>query len=283
MRYVNNNPNRKERVMDNNAYIENVNSLTVFVEGQIFNINADHVNYEEILGACEDGDWEIVSDLADQTKAVEEWDEDISVKDGVIFFGDTELHNSLTSRILSMIQQDKDATALVNFLSNLLKNPSNRSIMELYDFLAVSNLPITSDGYFLAYKSVGSDYMDRHSGKNRHHIGDVVSMPRNMVDDDKDRTCSRGLHFCSLSYLRGFWGFGGHTMILKINPADVVSIPADYDNAKGRCCKYEVLAEYGNEDKGEWTEESVVETALDASNRPDYYDKRGPDGRFIRS
>jgi hypothetical protein len=32
-------------------------------------------------------------------------------------------------------------------------------------------------------------------------------------------------------------------MILKINPADVVSIPTDYDGAKGRCCAYEVVAE----------------------------------------
>jgi hypothetical protein len=32
-------------------------------------------------------------------------------------------------------------------------------------------------------------------------------------------------------------------MILKINPADVVSIPADYNGAKGRCCKYTVVAQ----------------------------------------
>ena len=32
-------------------------------------------------------------------------------------------------------------------------------------------------------------------------------------------------------------------MILKINPADVVSVPNDYNGAKGRCSKYEVIAE----------------------------------------
>ncbi len=30
-------------------------------------------------------------------------------------------------------------------------------------------------------------------------------------------------------------------MILKINPADVVSIPNDYNGAKGRACRYEVI------------------------------------------
>jgi hypothetical protein len=33
-------------------------------------------------------------------------------------------------------------------------------------------------------------------------------------------------------------------MILKINPRDVVAIPADYNNTKGRCCRYEVIGEY---------------------------------------
>ena len=32
-------------------------------------------------------------------------------------------------------------------------------------------------------------------------------------------------------------------MILKINPADVVAIPKDYNNTKGRTCRYEVIGE----------------------------------------
>jgi hypothetical protein len=32
-------------------------------------------------------------------------------------------------------------------------------------------------------------------------------------------------------------------MILKINPRDVVSIPSDYNNSKGRTCRYEVIDE----------------------------------------
>ena len=32
-------------------------------------------------------------------------------------------------------------------------------------------------------------------------------------------------------------------MVLKINPRDVVSIPNDYNNQKGRCCRYEVIDE----------------------------------------
>ena len=38
-------------------------------------------------------------------------------------------------------------------------------------------------------------------------------------------------------------------MILKINPRDVVSIPSDYGDTKGRCCLYEVIGELENTEK----------------------------------
>jgi hypothetical protein len=71
--------------------------------------------------------------------------------------------------------------------------------------------------------------------------GCVVEMERNAVDDNKDQTCSTGLHFCGMSYLSHFGG--ERTVIVKINPRDVVSIPSDYNDAKGRACRYEVIGE----------------------------------------
>ena len=35
-------------------------------------------------------------------------------------------------------------------------------------------------------------------------------------------------------------------MLVKVDPADVVSIPVDYNNTKMRCCRYEVIGEYEN-------------------------------------
>ena len=68
------------------------------------------------------------------------------------------------------------------------------------------------------------------------------------------QTCSYGLHFCSEGYLRHFGG--DRVVILKINPRDVVSIPTDYNNTKGRCCRYEVIGEVGvnPEDEKEFTQ-----------------------------
>jgi hypothetical protein len=46
--------------------------------------------------------------------------------------------------------------------------------------------------------------------------------------------------------------FGGdRIMIVKINPADVVSIPSDYNDTKGRACRYEVIGELNKEEAPE--------------------------------
>jgi hypothetical protein len=69
-------------------------------------------------------------------------------------------------------------------------------------------------------------------------------MERMNVDDDPNHTCSAGLHFCAYSYLSSYGSSGNDkVMLVKVNPADVVSIPTDYNNAKARCCRYEVVQE----------------------------------------
>ena len=74
-------------------------------------------------------------------------------------------------------------------------------------------------------------------------------MPRHEVDDNSAKECSAGLHFCSASYLPTFTnsrsGNGGQTrtVVVLIDPADVVAFPKDYDGSKGRTWRYEVLFE----------------------------------------
>jgi hypothetical protein len=146
-----------------------------------------------------------------------------------------------------MLEEGFSIEPMVLFMHNLLKNPSKRSVDELYGFLEKNNLPITPDGYFLAYKKVRNDFLDIHSGTMDNSPGTVVEMERYKVDDNKDQTCSTGLHFCGMSYLSHFGSGGDRTVIVKIDPADVVSIPSDYNGAKGRACRYEVIGELGVE------------------------------------
>jgi hypothetical protein len=149
---------------------------------------------------------------------------------------------------------------MLKFLENLYKNPSYRAITELYTFLANKALPITDDGCFLGYKSVivyhGSDIVgldgnqikdgdlvDKYTGKSyRNNVGDNPQMLRFKVDDNCERHCSQGLHVGAIPYVKSYTG--DKIMLVKVNPANVVSVPTDANCQKVRVCSYEVIGEY---------------------------------------
>lgn len=223
-------------------YIVTDNTVSIMVDGDMKVITDSHMNYTSIRKAIADERFDDAISLIDVAKEVSDFGGGlVTVKGGIVYYGEQGLHNSLTSRILKMKEEGFNISPMAKFLENLMQNPSNRAVTELYGFLEYGDLPITDDGHFLAYKMVREDFTDCHSGKFDNSPGKVVEVRRNEVDEDKDRTCSYGLHFCSQGYL-GHYG-GQKVVILKINPKDVVSIPSDYNNTKGRCCRYEVLRE----------------------------------------
>ncbi len=225
--------------------------ICTVIEGKAYTVEKTHTNYDSILATVKEMDWNKFVSLVDLTSPIKAYLENsntagkVELNDGAITYEGEVIHNSLTNRILDFVKEGLPFEPLMNFLGNLMLNPSKRAVDELYDFLEAGELPITEDGYFLAYKNVNDNYMDIHSGTFDNSIGKVCKMPRNKVNDDKNETCSDGLHFCSIKYLPHFSASeGGHTMIVKINPRDCVSFPVDYNNTKGRCCEYEVVAEY---------------------------------------
>jgi hypothetical protein len=50
-------------------------------------------------------------------------------------------------------------------------------------------------------------------------------------------------------------------VIVKINPRDVVSIPTDYNDSKGRACRYEVVDEIDKDKADEAFAKTVQATA----------------------
>ena len=224
-------------------------NLTVVLEGKPYSIAKDTPGFDNLLDMIRKGEPEAtikdfierdVRRLQDAAKALGD-DVAIDVRGGVVTYKGQEVRNTLTDKMLEMLEEGFDLAPMSKFLSNLMSNPSMRAVNELYGFLEKGNLPITPDGCFLAYKAVRSDFKDIHSGTMDNSVGRVVEMPRNAVDDNKDKTCSYGLHFCSVDYLKHFARRDGNVVILKINPKDVVSIPADYNDTKGRCARYEVV------------------------------------------
>lgn len=195
-----------------------------------------------------------------------------------------ELHNAMTERILNMLDDGFDAAPFVAFMTNLLSNPSKTAIDELYLFLEATGLPITTDGHFIAYKMVNENYTSIHDNKFRNDVGTVVEMPRHEVDDNRNQTCSTGLHFCSKEYLPKYGSAPGTRLLLvKINPADVVSIPSDYNNSKGRAAKYLIwkdITEPGWREKygvTDYNTQSVEAGDWDDSDWDEIYDENKED------
>ena len=228
------------------SYVVTKNTATIIIGGKQHTLTKDHPNFYKIRqGILDEIDVTHLLDVSVSINTIKDFHiGEVESKGDVLMYKGVELHNTLTNRIISLHYDGEDITQMVAFLSNLMENPSATAIEEFYGFLEHGQLPITEDGYFLAYKKINSNFTDCFSGTFDNSVGKVVSMPRNMVDDRRDNTCSHGLHFCSKDYLPNFGNSGDNiVVVLKINPKDVVSIPSDYHDTKGRCCEYTVLCE----------------------------------------
>jgi hypothetical protein len=232
-------------------YLLQGKNIILVVDGKSHTISKDtHMNYGKIVDALKAKDWDELRELIEPAKAIVNFGKGyVKIEDGVVYWKDAPFNNALSTRMIEMYQDGFPIDPMVRFMENLMQNPSKRSVDQVYGFLEKNKLPITEDGHFLAYKKVRSDYKDIHSGTFDNSVGQVIEMDRNLVDDNPDSHCSTGLHFCSESYLQSFGSVSDPVMILKINPADVVSIPTDYNGAKGRCMKYEVVAEVEGDPK----------------------------------
>ncbi|ANM46422.1 RIIB lysis inhibitor [Morganella phage vB_MmoM_MP1] len=166
---------------------------------------------------------------------------DMEITGGELFYKGLPIRNGVVDRIIQSMQNGEDFEFYIPFLENLLMNPSRKAVMRLYDFLVANDIKITEDGHFIGWKVVRKDYTDWHSGQFDNSPGQLVTMERNQVDEDDNRTCSSGLHVCSKSYIKHFGGSSSRIVSVKVHPRDVVSIPTDYADSKMRTCGYLVL------------------------------------------
>lgn len=232
--------------MTNFGSLATDNGLAIFYNGKMWNVANDHQNFENILEAINNKNYDSLEGLIDVAQIVSRWfvdHLDAEVRDGIIWINGRAVAERVSQKVLDMIAAGNPADPLIRFLDKLNSNPSFSAQQELLLFLHANNFMIHEDGDILAYKGVRSDYTDIHTGTESNVVGATLSMERNLVNDNRNETCSRGYHFAAHEYASTWSSSIGHLMILKIHPADVVSIPYDYDNQKGRCCRYTVIGE----------------------------------------
>jgi hypothetical protein len=248
-------------------YTLSQDSITVFAGGKMHTVLSGHKNFDLLRDHLKQAEHsiEVIMRLADREQSIRESAAGTKVEiiHGTVYYEGQELNNALTSKLLNLLDDGFDATPWVKFLENLMLNPSFRSRECLFGFLDNFNAPITPEGNFIAFKRIRQDWMDIHSGTMDNSVGTVVKMDRSKVDDDPQHTCSSGLHVCADQYLTHFAdAASSRTVVVEVNPANVVAVPYDYNFAKMRVCEYKVVEEI---------EPARIPEILDSEMYGDYY------------
>lgn len=235
-------------------FVRTATGMSCLVKCRQYDVSSCHENYGELKKCVVSGDEDRFVDLFDVQSKVQNYVSKseiavgkVEVRDGAVYYNGQVVHSTITDRILELMRSGFPFEPMCRFLENLMQNPSFNSVKQLYLFLEHKNLPITEDGHFLAYKTVDSNYRDKHTNTFDNTPGNVLEVPRNQVDDDPNKHCSHGFHVGALEYSgpNGWYhSSGDKIVIVKVNPADAVSVPTDHSYTKLRVCRYEVLYDY---------------------------------------
>ena len=226
------------------TYIIKEASITVMMEGRPEIVSKDTPTFKMLRDALIEERWDEVKKLLSVKNVVEDFSAgEVTVDDGKVLYRGYEVHSSVAVKIVELLADGLNVTPLMNFLARVENNPLIDARRELYDFCEANGFMIDEEGYIIAYKAVRNDYKDKHSGRFDNSIGAIPTMKREDVDPDRRKTCSTGLHFAAFEYARSFGGGTDRLMVVRVDPADVVAIPADHNNQKGRAWRYVIIDE----------------------------------------
>lgn len=171
---------------------------------------------------------------------------------------------------IRLTNADADLAPLVAFLHRLERNPSPASRSQLFGWLKSGGFTLTTDGLIVGYKAVRADGRSAHAGREPvtvkaqdgsvqtvtghvpYPVGSTVWMPRDLVNDDRNSSCSVGLHVGTYSYAEHF---SEQMLVVLVDPADVVSVPTDSNAQKMRVCRLYVAARHDGD--------QIAETVID--------------------
>ena len=140
---------------------------------------------------------------------------------------------------------------LIERMAAMTGTAREHSVNDLVRFLERADLPIANDGSIIAYKRITeytrnqkrkteylSYWFDVHSGNVPQRVGSEVRVAEDLVDKNRRNECSNGLHIARRGYLGSF--SGEVTVLVRINPEDVITVPHNDPN-KVRVCAYHIV------------------------------------------
>lgn len=256
-------------------------TIQVTTNGRVHVVRKGAPNFFTLREALLEEDFVAAAQRLTVAKAVSDWAKGkFKLKEGVVLYDGIALPQELNSRILQMATKGEDPTAICLFWEKLQKNPSKRSVDQLWSFLAHQGIPLTKNGNFLAYKGVRDDYKDAHSGRFDNSPGAVNEMPRNQISDDPKEACHEGFHVGALEYARSF---SQRTVVCEVDPSDVVCVPYDHSAMKMRVAKYKVIGNHNGQllsNTVNTAEVPDLDDQDDDRDQDDYYED--PDYEFDR-
>ena len=259
---------------------------TVTLNGQPHLFDPSHPHYASLMKCVHAGDADEFVNLLNTGLVVEDWSEgDFKFRDGLLYFEDEQVAKDPTNRIVECLQQGFPHQFMMNYLTNLYDNVSERAVQESYRWSSHKGLPITEDGMLVGYKGVRTyagetiqgkngeikegDLVDIYTGNSfRNNVGDTASMKRRQVCDDHTQGCDTGLHVGTYQYACDWAGSTGVVVLVKFNPKDIVSVPSDCECQKMRVSSYEVISI-----AREQLEEAVYSDEYDDEYEDDYYEE----------
>lgn len=259
-------------------FIKNKDTMTIFFDDySVVTLNANDPVFskiESLIKEDEKENEEIIKNLANLNKCILEGNFKIKQEGNKFTFSisgtssfdvsEDVVENSNFLRLVKVAQDtgivDEDIKAITPFLKKVAAN-AFLDPEDLYKYLKHGDFQITEEGNILAYKNVGKDLKSLYDKTTEHHIGQYTTVA--LYDTDRSHTCSKGLHFATRGYLPHYEG--PITIIVEIDPRDIVSIPYDYDNMKGRCRKYKTIAII---EKGKSMKDMDIDKATKGQTKP---------------
>ena len=236
-------------------YFDDGKTITVyFKDGNAAVWSFENPAYSRVKELAKQENWIAIEALHNQPKML--LNSDVKIvndtlqveNDGQTINYDLKSDDSPVIKFITLLKKKGVIDSRINeikpFLKKMFQNTFINAVEEIYDFCTAMDFEITKDGNFLAYKNVRDDLGSLwDNGETKHVIGEYTEV-KNFCTD-RNRTCSAGLHFCSKGYLSEYRG--DKTIIVEIDPRDVVSIPTDYNNKKGRCRRYKTIGILGKD------------------------------------
>lgn len=268
------------------AFSISPNSLTIVIDGKIRTYMSDDKRYEELTELIRQSDKAGIMAVIDRPeKEIEVFEKivqagvTVELKNGYVFLDGKLMQDTLSAQILGLSKRGLPVKHLMNFMARVSRNKRYQTRLGLYDWIIRNDMPIMSDGRFLAFKVVQGDLWDIYTGRTfKHEVGAVIQMDEGEVDDDSNQTCSAGAHFCAENYIRSYASKDRDTDVicgLAVDPADVIVFPSDYvGTGKARAWRYTVEFHMSREEASKYFEDRsrIVYGDEEYEDEDEYFD-----------